>query len=572
MKKLSTYLLLLAVVVTLGVGHAFGTAKISISNLNAPNVGFNDPTPASPVGGNLGATLGEQRLNAFKEAARIWGETIDSPVEIVINATFEPLTCTATSAVLGSAGTTSVFSDVPGAALLFPGTEFPNTWYHSALADKVAGADLNPGAADLRARFNVNLGNPGCLTGSPWYLGLDGQAPAGSIDLVTVLLHEFAHGLGFSQFASVSTGSLFYGLPDTYNRRIFDNTLKMTWDQMTDAQRQGSAINPRRVVFIGNNVTEALPGVLNFGVPGLRISAPAAIAGHYDVGSASFGAPLTSSGVSGQIVLAQDAANASGPSTTDACTAITNAADIAGKIALVDRGTCGFVVKAANVQAAGAIAMIVADNAAGGPPAGLGGTDPTITIPAVRITLPDGNALKAQLGAGVLGTLSLDMSLRAGADPDGRALLYTPNPVAPGSTISHFDTIAFPNQLMEPNINADLTHNVKPPSDMTLPLLRDVGWFADADNDGLADNSDQCVNSDLTPGNIMLGGCDTTIQNTLFTNGCTTIDYIKLAGSNVSNHGGLASNTAHLGDALLAAGIITPAQKDRLQSCAVKKK
>ena len=34
---------------------------------------------------------------------------------------------------------------------------------------------------------------------------------------------------------------------------------------------------------------------------------------------------------------------------------------------------------------------------------------------------------------------------------------------------------------MEPAINPDLTHSVKAPEDLTLELLRDVGWFADAD-------------------------------------------------------------------------------------------
>src|SRR5262249_20350558 len=96
------------------------------------------------------------------------------------------------------------------------------------LANKRAGAQLNttpaclnngapcttsadcPGSlctnADIRARFNVNLGNPGCLTGTFWYLGFDNNHGA-NIDLVTVLLHEFAHGLGFAQFADVTTGA-----------------------------------------------------------------------------------------------------------------------------------------------------------------------------------------------------------------------------------------------------------------------------------------------------------------------------------------------------------------------------
>jgi len=220
-------LLALVTLLVLAAAPAFGAATITIVNGNAPGVGFNDPTPAAPVGGNTGTTLGQQRLIAFQYAAGIWGAALDSNVEIKILATFEPLSCNATSAVLGSAGTIYIWSDFPGVPP-FPGAEFPNTWYHQALANKRAGFNLNPGESDLRARFNVNLGNPGCLTGIGWYLGLDRNAGT-QIDLVTVLLHEFAHGLGFSQFASVSNGSQILGLTDIYGRHILDTSTGKTW-------------------------------------------------------------------------------------------------------------------------------------------------------------------------------------------------------------------------------------------------------------------------------------------------------------------------------------------------------
>jgi hypothetical protein len=54
--------------------------------------------------------------------------------------------------------------------------------------------------------------------------------------------------------------------------------------------------------------------------------------------------------------------------------------------------------------------------------------------------------------------------------------MYAPNPNQPGSSVSHYDTSAIPNLLMEPAINADLTHEVKPPRDLTFPLLKDIGW------------------------------------------------------------------------------------------------
>ena len=260
---------------------------------------------------------------------------------------------------------------------------------------------------------------------------------------------------------------------------------------MTNAERVASAINSRRVVWDHGQVNDEVPSILAFGVPNMRVNSPGSIAGNFAVGGATFGPALTPGGVSGNLVQALDVANAAGPTTFDACTAITNAGAVAGNIALVDRGTCGFIVKAANVQAAGATGMVVADNVAGAPPPDLGGVDPTIIIPAVRITLADGNLIKPLLGAGVNVTLLIDMTVRAGADGMGRAQLNAPNPVQTGSSISHWDPITFPNQLMEPAINGDLTHQVTG-VDLTLALMRDIGWFPDADVEGIADADDNC--------------------------------------------------------------------------------
>ena len=121
-------------------GQAHAAATIIINNINAPGVGFNDPTPAAPVGGNTGTTIGEQRLIAFTYAANIWGATLTSDVPIVINAQFTALTCTATSGVLGSAGATQIFRD-------FPNAPKAATWYSYALANRIAGS--YPPRADL---------------------------------------------------------------------------------------------------------------------------------------------------------------------------------------------------------------------------------------------------------------------------------------------------------------------------------------------------------------------------------------------------------------------------------------
>ena len=497
---------------------AFANATLTIVNANAAGVGFNDPTVVAPIGGNPGTTLGQQRLIAFQAAADIWGATLDSNVQIQLVSSFEALSCNAGSATLGSAGTRFIFANF-GSIAPYPGAQFTQTWYSQALANKRAGAQLNtapaclnngaacatnadcPGSictnGDIRARFNVNLGNANCLTGIGWYLGLDNNHGT-QIDLVTVLLHEFGHGLGFQQFASLTNGSQIPAIPggpgltDVYGRNLLDTSTSKTWDQMTNAERVTSAINSRRVVWQGGTVTTEVPSVLAFGVPNLRVNSPGVIVGNYSVGEASFGPLLTAVPISGNLVQALDPIIAgTSPTAFDACSPLTNAADVAGNIALVDRGTCGFIVKVKNAQNAGAIAVVVADNAAGSPPAGLGGADPTIVIPSVRITLPDGNTIKAQLGVGVNVSLSLDTTLRAGADGSGRAQMNAPNPVVGGSSISHWDPITFPNQLMEPAINGDLTHQVTG-VDLTLAVMRDIGWFADADVEGIADADDNC--------------------------------------------------------------------------------
>jgi len=154
-------------------------------------------------------------------------------------------------------------------------------------------------------------------------------------------------------------------------------------------------------------------------------------------------------------------------------------ASLSAKIALIDRGSCNFTVKVKNAQNAGAAGVIVANNVVDGL-GGMGGTDPTIAIPSVLILLDDENTIKAQLAASPNATLLLDQSALSGADQFGRALLYTPPSVQGGSSVSHWDTTAFPNQLMEPDISDDLTHSVKPPQDLTFALLRDIGWVASA--------------------------------------------------------------------------------------------
>lgn len=60
--------------------------------------------------------------------------------------------------------------------------------------------------------------------------------------------------------------------------------------------------------------------------------------------------------------------------------------------------------------------------------------------------------------------------LSASSRTGGQIRMYAPNPYESGSSVSHWDTVLSPNELMEPI--ATLTSDDRP----TMQLLKDVGW------------------------------------------------------------------------------------------------
>lgn len=465
----------------LGAAAPAAAATFEIINASPSGIGFNDPTPAAPVGGNAGTTLGQQRLIVFQTAGAIWGQKLKSDIPISVLSFFEPLECSDTSAVLGAAGALNVFSDFPNAPLA-------GTWYPGALANKLAKQDLSVGDPsgldfDIVAFFNSDLGLPGCLEGSGFYLGLDAKPPAGQIDLLTTILHEFGHGLGFQTFTDGETGEVFAELPSVWDHLMFDPKRGKNWVQMDDAERAASALDPRNLAWNGPTVRKAAPRVLQNGTPDLFLSGRG-LNEFLQIGVAQFGPPIDKRTlISAPVEPVIDTGAPDGSTLGLACTALdpTNRKRVKGKIALVDRGSCAFTVKVKNAQDAGAVAVIVADNVPGGPPPDLSGTDATIRIPSVRITQADGVALKfaiAQNRGPLLpyGVLFLNPLKLAGADYAGRPWLYTPNPYQPGSSVSHWDTLAIPNLLMEPFLEDGQPIAISAPKDLTYELLKDLGW------------------------------------------------------------------------------------------------
>jgi len=185
----------------------------------------------------------------------------------------------------------------------------------------------------------------------------------------------------------------------------------------------------------------------------VQVNSPPSIAGGYLGGAAAFGpAP---SGQTADAVIAADATApaACGPLATDGCCALTNAAAMAGRICVVDRGTCSFKTKTLNCQNAGAIGVIIVNNAPGSPPPGMA-DDPLIvtpiTIPTEMVTVVDGTLIKNTItssppvNATLIGAAGSDtlasFSSRGPRRIFGSPLRLKPDIAAPGLNITSVQT------------------------------------------------------------------------------------------------------------------------------------
>lgn len=136
---------------------------------------------------------------------------------------------------------------------------------------------------------------------------------------------------------------------------------------------------------------------------GFNVLAPANLAGSYQLAAPNWGGSYINSTAFGQLVLANDGS----ANPTLGCNAFVNAAAMVGNIAVIDRGTCEFGLKALNAQNAGAVAAIIINNTGGLIEMGAGAQSPSVTIPVIMVTQADGNAIKAHLSGGNTATALL---------------------------------------------------------------------------------------------------------------------------------------------------------------------
>lgn len=163
-------------------------------------------------------------------------------------------------------------------------------------------------------------------------------------------------------------------------------------------------VRPRMQMFVWNHPFPNL----------VTVTSPLGIAGDFPASRATFGPTLNVTGpISAPVVLVDDGVG----TPSDACEPLVGFP--AGAIALLDRGICSFVIKAKIAQDAGASAVLVVNNVAGNPIT-MSGTDPTLVIPTVMVSLDAGDLFKANLPisatlrANALTSVDRDSDLDAG--------------------------------------------------------------------------------------------------------------------------------------------------------------
>ena len=236
---------------------------------------------------------------------------------------------------------------------------------------------------------------------------------------------------------------------------VWENLLVRSWNSPAsatascDGELVGQGFEGLHVFDISDPLDPDLVGSVEMaGLPNLvTVDPPSAAAGSYEASGAAFGPAPTAAGLSGAIELVNAGPNPDFPTALSSEGCGTLVGFTAGAIALVDRGTCPFVLKVANAQAAGASAVIVANNAPG-TPITMGGTDPTIMIPSVMVSQADGNTIKAGLPAS--GSVSRNPEFGCGSHtatgvPDlanGRLLVY--NSSSAGNVCDFFEIVEVP--------------------------------------------------------------------------------------------------------------------------------
>ncbi len=192
-----------------------------------------------------------QAKTAFSYAADIWETLINSSVTIVINACWADLE----TGVLGYGGAGDYYRN-------FTNAPQADTWYPVALANALSGSDLNGSDAEMHLAYNKDFQDS-----NQWYFGTDGNTPGTQYDFTSVVLHEIAHGLGFSGSMDVESGQGRWGggtgYPVSYDRFTEDgsgNALINTAIYPNPSAALATALTSGSVWFDGTHANAANGG------------------------------------------------------------------------------------------------------------------------------------------------------------------------------------------------------------------------------------------------------------------------------------------------------------------------
>ncbi len=216
------------------------------------------------------------------------------------------------------------------------------------------------------------------------------KAAVTQLFFVTNFLHDWYYDSGFDEAAGNAQENNL-GRGGAGGDRLHAEAQDFSGTDNANMMTPADGASPRMQMYVW---TAKPKGVV-------EIMSPPALAGTLtstlgaNFGPSSFTVPET------PLALVDDGVSAPG---SLGCAALVNGAALVGRIAVVDRGGCTFVIKVGNAQAAGAVAVLVVNNVAG--QVRMAGADPAITIPALSISQAEGEAIKARLGAGVTARLS----------------------------------------------------------------------------------------------------------------------------------------------------------------------
>ncbi|MFD0797126.1 HYR domain-containing protein [Maribacter chungangensis] len=182
-------------------------------------------------------------VTAVEHAFDIWSNEIVSSVPIVVQVNYVNLG-------FFTAGNAQTENFQFG----FQGAPDPNVKYPMALANEFAQTDLNGTAPEIIMNLNSTTN---------FYYGTDGNPPSNQFDLVSVVLHEACHALGFFSEARVNAageGEFAGVLPYIYDTFLVDANGNRLIDLPENTLQLGNALTSGQVFMDGENAKAALGG------------------------------------------------------------------------------------------------------------------------------------------------------------------------------------------------------------------------------------------------------------------------------------------------------------------------